>query len=191
MKNEITMSEINTCSTWNRKDDSPRGCKTVSASEIKPGDRVVYNNRFTLVVEDPRPVQEVKNFTPREDIKASDRDRTAKHIRKGFKAVCAADGRLYELVDLRIGQTDTTAYACVWLHRYSGGAYAYGSGRAGGYGYDRSSAAAEAAFRAAGVTMTEGFGGAGDQMTREAVFALGRYLAPGLEDQIHVVEFYG
>lgn len=133
----------------------------------------------------------VKSFTPREDIKASDRDRTAKHIRKGFKAVCAVDGRLYELVDLRIGSTDSTAYACVWMHRFSGGDWAYGSGRAGGYGYDRSSAAAEAAFRAAGVTMSEGFGGAGDSMTREAVLALGRYLAPGLEDAVHVVEFYG
>ena len=133
----------------------------------------------------------VKNFAPKEGIKASDRDREAKHITKGFKAVCVADGRLYELVDLRIGQTGTTAYACVWVHRYSGGAYAYGSGHAGGYGYDKSSAAAEAAFRAAGVTMEQSFGGAGDQMTREAVLALGRYLAPGLEDRIHVVEFFG
>lgn len=133
----------------------------------------------------------VKNFTPKEGIKASDRDRTAKHIQKGFKAVYVANGRLYDLVDLRIGQTDTTAYACVWLHMYNGGAYAYGSGRAGGYGYDRGSAAAEAAFRAAGVTMTEGFAGAGDSMTREAVLALGRYLEPGMADQIHVVEFYG
>lgn len=133
----------------------------------------------------------VKSFSPREDIKASDRDRTAKHIRKGFKAVCAADGRLYDLVDLRIGQTDMTAYACVWAHRFSGGDWAYGSGRAGGYGYDRTSAAAEAAFRAAGVTMSEGFGGAGDSMTREAVLALGKYLAPGLENSVYVVDFYG
>lgn len=55
MKESITMSEIKACSTWSKKDDSPRGCKTVSSSEIKPGDKVVYENRFTLVIADPEP----------------------------------------------------------------------------------------------------------------------------------------
>lgn len=55
MKESITMSEINACSTWSKKDNSPRGCKTVSSSEIKPGDKVVYENRFTLVIADPEP----------------------------------------------------------------------------------------------------------------------------------------
>lgn len=52
MKESITMSEIKACSTWSKKDNSPRGCKTVSSSEIKPGDKVVYENRFTLVIAD-------------------------------------------------------------------------------------------------------------------------------------------
>ena len=55
MKESITMSEINACSTWSKKDNSPRGCKTVSSSEIKPGDKVVYENRFTRVIADPEP----------------------------------------------------------------------------------------------------------------------------------------
>lgn len=55
MKESITMNEIKACSTWSKKDDSPRGCKTVSSSEIKPGDKVVYENRFTPVVADPEP----------------------------------------------------------------------------------------------------------------------------------------
>ena len=52
MKDTITMNEIRATSTWSVKDDSPRGCKTVSNSEVKPGDKVVYNNRFTLVIDE-------------------------------------------------------------------------------------------------------------------------------------------
>lgn len=53
MTDTITMNEIRATSTWSVKDDSPRGCKTVSNSEVKPGDKVVYNNRFTLVIDEP------------------------------------------------------------------------------------------------------------------------------------------
>ena len=38
-------------STFSKKDNSPRGCKTVSASEIKVGDEIVIDNYFTLVTE--------------------------------------------------------------------------------------------------------------------------------------------
>ena len=55
MKESITMSEIMTCSTWSKKDNGPRGCKTVSNTEIMPGDKVVYENRFVPVVADPEP----------------------------------------------------------------------------------------------------------------------------------------
>ena len=56
MTHTITMKEIqnmisNGISTFSKKDNSPRGCKTVSASEIKPGDKVVIDNYFTLVTE--------------------------------------------------------------------------------------------------------------------------------------------
>lgn len=62
----ITMSEIATCNTWSVKDDSPRGCKSVSSSQIKPGDKVVYNNYFTLVIDDPadeQPTEEQNTTT--------------------------------------------------------------------------------------------------------------------------------
>lgn len=58
MKDTITMSEIRATSTWSVKDDNPRGCKTVSSSEVKPGDKVVYNNRFTLVIDEPETEEE-------------------------------------------------------------------------------------------------------------------------------------
>lgn len=41
----------NGVSTFSREDNSPRGCETVSASEIKVGDTVVIDNYFTTVVE--------------------------------------------------------------------------------------------------------------------------------------------
>lgn len=51
----ITMSEIEAMikegiSTFDRKDNSTRGCETVSAYEIKPGDEVVIDNYFTTVI---------------------------------------------------------------------------------------------------------------------------------------------
>lgn len=58
MKETITMNEIRATSTWSVKDDSPRGCKTVSNSEVKPGNEVVYNNRFTLVIDEPETEKE-------------------------------------------------------------------------------------------------------------------------------------
>lgn len=58
MKETITMNEIRATSTWSVKDDSPRGCKTVSNSEVKPGDKVIYNNRFTLVIDEPETEKE-------------------------------------------------------------------------------------------------------------------------------------
>lgn len=68
MKNTITMKEIREVSTWSVKDDSPRGCKTVSNSEIKAGDKVVYNNRFTLVIDEPETKEEENTKRTREEI---------------------------------------------------------------------------------------------------------------------------
>lgn len=38
--------------TAEKKDNSPRGCRTVSVSEIKPGDKVVLDNHFIEIEED-------------------------------------------------------------------------------------------------------------------------------------------
>ena len=56
MKHTITMKEIqnmikNGVSTFMKKDNSPRGCKCVDASQIKIGDEFVINNYFTMVIE--------------------------------------------------------------------------------------------------------------------------------------------
>lgn len=56
MTHTITMKEIKNkinegVTTFMRKDNSPRGCECVSASEIKPDDEVVIDNYFTIVIE--------------------------------------------------------------------------------------------------------------------------------------------
>lgn len=50
-KRTIRISEL-TCSTYSKKDNSPRGCITVSSCDINIGDYVVIDNYFTLVVAD-------------------------------------------------------------------------------------------------------------------------------------------
>lgn len=70
MKDTITMNEIKAISTWSVKDDSPRGCKTVSNSKVKPGDKVVYNNRFTLVIDEPETEEEETTERTAEEVTA-------------------------------------------------------------------------------------------------------------------------
>ena len=56
MTHTITMKEIQNMinqgvSTFSVKANTPRGCETVAASEIKIGDKVVIDNHFTTVTE--------------------------------------------------------------------------------------------------------------------------------------------
>lgn len=87
-----------------------------------------------------------------------------------FVAVDLATGK--EPVTLRIYRPHkgSTALACVWIN--GGDVYGYGSGSAGGYGYHKSSAAAESAFRDAGVEFDVGIAGAGDSAIRSAIMAI-------------------
>lgn len=70
MKDAITMTKIRATSTWSIKDNSPRGFKTVSNREIKPGDKVVYNNRFTLVIDDTDTEEEETTKRTAEEVTA-------------------------------------------------------------------------------------------------------------------------
>lgn len=56
MAHTITIKEVqnlinNGVTTFSKKDNSPRGCKTVSANEIQIGDEIVIDNYFTTVAE--------------------------------------------------------------------------------------------------------------------------------------------
>jgi len=50
---KITLSELlaTKVETFTIKDNSPRGAKTISASQLKVGDMVALENTFKLVVE--------------------------------------------------------------------------------------------------------------------------------------------
>lgn len=47
----IKISELK-CNTYSKKDNSPRGCKVVSRTDVRVGDYIVIDNHFTLVVAD-------------------------------------------------------------------------------------------------------------------------------------------
>lgn len=55
-KHTISITEVKRfvkkgVTTFSKKDNSLRGCKTVSADEINIGDEIVIDNYFILVVE--------------------------------------------------------------------------------------------------------------------------------------------
>lgn len=50
MQEKISIKDLD-CSTYSVKDNSPRGCKTVTRKEIKVGDEIVIDGYFTLVTE--------------------------------------------------------------------------------------------------------------------------------------------
>lgn len=87
---------------------------------------------------------------------------------------------LQAVVTLRLywpGQT--TCYACAWVILKNtvlehGGTCVNGSGSAGGFGYDKPSAAADEAIRNAGFTLEKSISGVGDSAIREAVLAVAK-----------------
>ena len=56
MTRTITISELRSTgvNTWSIKDNSARGIATKYTAEVKPGDKVVIENYFTLVIDDEK-----------------------------------------------------------------------------------------------------------------------------------------
>lgn len=52
-KRTITLSELNLDITYSVKDNSPRGCHTVSGHDLQIGDKIVIDNYFTEIVPEP------------------------------------------------------------------------------------------------------------------------------------------
>lgn len=94
-------------------------------------------------------------------------------------AIVASDAgqpEIKEVTELRIYQTNATAYACIWV--YSPTFYTRGSGQASGYGYHRASTAAEYAIQAAGIDLSEPISGRGDSAIVEAIGAITEAACP-------------
>ncbi len=84
------------------------------------------------------------------------------------------------LVTARIYFPGTVAYACIWINCPARAAsdalshYGRGTGKAGGYGYHKPSAALAEAIRDAGISLDQSISGVGDSAMREACEAIAR-----------------
>lgn len=103
-------------------------------------------------------------------------------LTRQISAIDPATGR--EIVCARIYYPGSVAYACLWIH---GPKYGRGTGKAGGYGYHKASAALDEAIKDAGIVLTgdvygrdkrnnrpASIGGVGNDAMREAVEAIAR-----------------
>lgn len=72
------------------------------------------------------------------------------------------NGNFVEAIDVRFYNTKSTSYCCLWITANAVGVDTRGSGCAGGYGYNRQSAAFEEAINNAGIFNFPSFGGSGD-----------------------------
>jgi hypothetical protein len=110
-----------------------------------------------------------------------------------------ASCRIYsEPIILRLYWKEVCAYACLWVHSRTaldasgstldlasaaGTTSLQGSGRAGGYGYHKSSAAAHDAIVNAGFVLSERIDGRGDSAVNDALLAIARCIGlkrPGI-----------
>ena len=78
------------------------------------------------------------------------------------------------VIRLYYSKSGARNYACLWV--LCEGFYASGSDYAGGYGYHRPSAAAQGAFKNAGVTLAEPIDDRGDSAIEDAMRALADYM---------------
>lgn len=139
----------------------------------------------------------VISFVPSQDMNISYRERQEKHFYNGYKVVTIVNGEMVELVDARLGATNNCHYASVWLNvhycdnnYYNNCGSARGTGKAGGYGYHRASAALDSALRRAGMRFSVGCSGMGESAMRDCLLAAGEYLKPE-GAKIYLVECYG
>ena len=132
-------------------------------------------------------------FNPAQDMPRAYRDREKKHFYTGYKVVCISEGEMVELVDARLGATDSCHYASVWLNvRYYDNNYyntcgsARGAGKAGCL-FRRFRLGASSR---AGMRFNVGCSGMGESAMRDCLLAAGEYLKPE-GAKIYLVECYG
>lgn len=109
-------------------------------------------------------------------------NRKENHFVHEYSAINTA---LEKIVSLRIYATNSTHYACIWVH---GDKYTSGGGKAGGYGYHRASQAAMIAIDNAGIQLSEQIGGRGESAIRDAVLAIAKAASNNKRRKIAVFE---
>lgn len=124
----------------------------------------------------------IKCINPKNGFKTSDRKEN--HYYKSLVLLAPFAGEVVQIAELRYYGTGSKNYAAFWLHsHYDKGTkkhqainWASGTGNAGGYGYDRESAAAHYAIKASGVELSDPVDGRGDSAVRDALLSIARYL---------------
>lgn len=113
----------------------------------------------------------VKSIEKDKGIKARDRIENAPGLDRAYKVL---DNEFNEIIDCRVYFTRSfnTCTCCLWVH--SKGIYLSGSGRAGGYGYDKRSAAIADAVYNAGIILDKHFDGAGDSAAENALMSIAK-----------------
>lgn len=86
--------------------------------------------------------------------------------------LCPATG--CAIVTARIYHPASVAYACIWISSTSKTPYARGTGKAGGYGYHKESAALADAIDDAGIRLSHSISGHGHSAMRDACEAIAR-----------------
>ena len=104
--------------------------------------------------------------------------------------------RQWSLIDLKTGdeiliirtyQPGSVVYACVWTRGALG--HSNGKGKAGGYGYCRTSAAIQEALESAGIQLQTPIDGRGFQAIEGAIDAIAR--AAGIRSRYAIIKAHG
>lgn len=98
------------------------------------------------------------------------------HYTGAYEGIAIVNGEIIKSVTLRLYNTRTTSYACIWAN--NGETYLLGSGKAGGYSYHTESAAASEAIQAAGITLSQRIDGVGGTAIENAIKAIINALHP-------------
>ena len=113
-------------------------------------------------------------------------DRKEYNFYKGFKIVRKKDG--LEVIDARFYcATGRVVNCCLWIH-LPGVISTSGSGRAGGYGYDRSSSAYQEAIENCGIENFPIFAGSG--CNKEATLFLAKVLGLNMKNYL-LIDIFG
>jgi hypothetical protein len=103
--------------------------------------------------------------------------RKENHFYKEYKVITPA---LNEIISCRMYSTDRMNYCCIWVRVIPiGEKYAThsisGTGKVGGWGYHRESAAAHEAITTAGYTLEKSISGVGETALEEALISIAAF----------------
>lgn len=111
----------------------------------------------------------VLSFEPKEGINAQAHRKEDKF----YYEYLLINRNMRKIASLRLYSTGQTIYACLWIMKDD---WASGSGKAGGWGYHKASAAASEAFRTAGFKFDEEISGRGESAVQDALLAVAAHL---------------